>query len=194
MHITATSVWLGLTIFLAIIVSTGEYHELQFFFDRSLIVEEKQYWRVFTSILYEGQFSVRFVLYMYLEYHMLLSIEQNCFHDHSLEYVLFLIASGSMIIFLRFHEVLHDVFLSSYMRNVVCYIGSKGLPNFVLGLGGFPIQYRYVPAVLLILSLAFRGVENFKAELISLLVGHLLWYLREVFPLITGWSPLRLPH
>lgn len=192
MAIQVSTIWVSLTIFLAIVVKSGEYHELQLFFSPQLILDEKQYWRIFTSVLYSGRFSVPFVLQKFFEFQLNSTIEQRYFNGHTLEYFIFVMLGCTLVIICRFLEWVTSPFLCSMSHSVIIYVGSKVLPDLIVQIFGIPLTMRYVPIAFGILQFYFGGLEGCREHLIACCIGHILWYLREVFPVIAGWSPLRL--
>lgn len=192
MNARITQIWFGLTLLLAIVVKAGEFHELQFFFSPQLIMEEKQYWRIFTSALYFGRFSLSLVLHLSFEYQLSSCIEQRYFHGCALEYFIFLSLGCILIVYFRFLEWFSSPFLCPMIYSMICYIASRVIPDMEIMFFGIRISMRYAPLVDVCAVGAIGGLEKGKEQLLAYFIGHILWFFREVFPCITGLHPLRI--
>lgn len=188
-----TSAILAISVALIVLTSIDAVHAIQLAYSSTLIFEEHQYWRLLTNFFYQGRFDVNAFFNIMWLHSTSRDIEEEYFFGRPLDYVLTLVAGCAAITGLRVSGAVDLPFLSIMFANMLTYLYSRLGPNgFVNIMGIFTIQMRLLPLAFLALSYALNGVEVVKPLLFADLVGHMLWYLLDLLPRITGFSPFKV--
>lgn len=188
-----TDVLLGVSLLLSALVSLGVLHPLQLFFSSDLVLEDEQYWRLVTSILYPGNVSIRTAAKLLWVNQLSREIEQRYFHQKSVNYIFFLTVCCGLILLVRFCWLGEYPFLYEILESVMTYVGSKVLQDVPINLiFVVNVQLRYLPYVEGVVGLLLSGRKSLKGHAVGCFTGHIAWYFLEVFPLITQWHPMQL--
>jgi Derlin-2/3 len=91
--------------------------------------------------------------------------------------------------------VYNFVFLSHSLVIMVVYIWSRRNPNEHLNLLGlFTISAPYLAYVMLgFTALLGGGVSAAAIDIVGIVVGHVYWFLADIWPAVTGFHILKTP-
>ncbi len=110
----------------------------------------------------------------------------------SLDFLTFVVAAAACILVanvLLFEGAV--AFLAAMLVDTIVYSWSRRFPDELLSFFGvFEFSSSYLPFVLALWGAMIRGVGHLKYELVAIAVGHVLWFVADVVPHITGWRIL----
>ncbi|KEG11628.1 putative DER1-like protein [Trypanosoma grayi] len=178
-----------------VLVSFGLIHPVQMIFSPTLVFQEKQYWRLLSTFLFFGHLDLRSVIELNWLHMVSCSIEMQYFQQRWLDYCFTLLTGMVLLLLLQSFRVIETLYLSFLFSKSLVYLFGRLLPNQELSIFGLvTVQVRMLPLLLLVVGIAFEGPSGIWLDLVANLVGHVLWYLLEIFPRITKVHPLRLQH
>lgn len=185
-----TVVICGLMAILGVLSSLEVIHPIYIILSPSLVLKEHQYWRLLTNFFYVGPISAHCVMEIQWIHLVSSHLESQYFHRKPLDYLFLLLTTFAILLGLRFFSVVDVPFLSYMLGTVLTYIMSRLFHDMQVAIFFvLPIPMRLLPFVFMIMNSMVSGVTN---EVIGNLIGHVLWYLLEVFPRITGFHPLSI--
>ncbi|KAG1739602.1 Der1-like protein [Suillus lakei] len=167
-----TRAWLALSVATSLAVQCQLVTPLQLYFSFKSAFTNVQPWRMATTFFYFGSISLDFVfhLFFFMRY-------------KRPDYFWLLLLSSVMLLVMS--PLFNLPFLSSSLAFVPIYMWSRRHPSTPISLFGlFTISAPYLPLALVIFSWA--------GDLIGCAVGHIGWFLRDVWPreMIGGYSIL----
>jgi len=155
-----------------------------------------QVWRLLTNFLFFDYFSLNFVFHMFFLIRHSQSLEENSFRGRTADYVfMWLFGAVNLLlidaVFFAFQRRL--MFLSSALSFMAVYVWSRRNQHTQMSfLGLFTFRAPYLPWVILAFGMLLDQSPLF--DLLGIAVGHLYFYLEDVYPTITGRRLLRSPH
>lgn len=162
---------------------------LNLYLNYSLIIKKWQIWRIITNFLYFGDFGVSFVFYMLMFFRNSKLLEKNVFHASAPDYLFFILFC--MLFHLLLCSFTNTIFLSKSLAfSMTYYWGRKSKTTTVELMGVFRIRAPYLPWFYLIISFLFES--EFKKDFYGLVVGHLYFFLKDIFPRIKVTKGMRL--
>lgn len=151
---------------------------LHLYFNAKLILDG-QVWRLGTNFLYFGDFSLDFVFHMFFLVRYCRALEEGSFRGRSADFLFMILLACVVMSFVG--PYVNVYFLGSSLTFMLVYLWGRRNPmvrmNF-LGLWNF--QADYLPIVLLGFSLLLN--HNIIADLIGIGVGHVYYFLEDVYP------------
>ncbi|KAJ1976694.1 hypothetical protein H4R34_003877 [Dimargaris verticillata] len=153
--------------------------QLYYDFDQAFI--KGQYWRLLTTFLYFGPFSLSWFFQMYFMAQYMRDLEEGSFRNRSADFLWFLLyAIACLLVCSSFATM---PFLAPALSFVIIYLWSRRNPGVTLNLLGlFTFRAPYFPLVMIGLSYLFSG--GFPVQsIVGLLVGHVYYFLEDVWPL-----------
>ncbi|KAG7349808.1 Der1-like family protein [Nitzschia inconspicua] len=151
------------------------------YFNWDLVFSQGQVWRLITSYLFFGAFSVDFLFHMYFLVRYSRMLEEGDFRGRTANYVLMLlfgiVCISLMAVFTRV------LFLGSALTFMMVYVFGRRNPDVKMSfMGIFSFQAPWLPWVMLGFSILLgNGVIM---DIIGIIVGHTYYYLEFVFPVI----------
>ena len=183
-----TVVICGLMAILGVLSSLEVVHPIYIILSPSLVLKEHQYLRLFANFFYVGPISAHCVMEIQWIHLISSHLEAQYFHRKPLDYLFLLFVTFSVLLGLRFTSVIDAPYLSYLLGTVLTYIMSRLFQDMQVAIFFvLPISMRLLPFAFMVLNSMVSGMTN---EVIGNLIGHVLWYLLEVFPRITGYHPL----
>jgi Derlin-2/3 len=169
---------------------------LTLYFNYDLIVHKQQIWRIVSSFLFFGSFSLDFLFHLYFVSRYCRLLEEGPFRARTAEFILFLIVGGILtILFAMSFDIFSRIkFLGHPLAFTMVYVWARWPENMHVRMslfGIFPFNAPYLPWILLLFSL-FIG-NPIETDLLGIVVGHIYYYLDFVYPQVAalrGW-PLR---
>ncbi|KAI9092867.1 Derlin [Phlyctochytrium arcticum] len=164
------------------------------YFSWTLIRRSGEWWRLITSFLYFGDISLNFLFHMFFVMQYSRMLEEGSFRGRTADFIWALLfgAVGSIALspFLRMRQSVP--FLSSSLTFMLVYLWSRRngfiRMNF---LGVFTFNAPYLPWVLLGFTVFLNNRWPME-DLTGLIVGHVYYFLDDVYPRMEGSGERRL--
>ncbi|KAI8843065.1 Der1-like family-domain-containing protein [Chytridium lagenaria] len=160
-------------------------HPLQLHFSFDLVFRSGQYWRLITSFLYFGDFSLDFLFHMFFLQRYARMLEEGSFRGRTADFFWLFVLGGTSIIAItplvtsRWTTM---PFLSSPLTFMLVYIWARRNPYVRMSfLGIFTFTAPYLPWVLLTFTMLLNGVWP-TGDLLGMGVGHVYYFLDDVWP------------
>ncbi|KAJ0395721.1 hypothetical protein P43SY_006369 [Pythium insidiosum] len=167
------------------------------YFNFNLIFLKGQVWRLLSSFLFFGTFSLDFVFHMYFVFRYTRLLEEGSFRGRTADFVYMLTIGAVIIVLVAPFVNIH--FLGSSLTFMMIYVWGRRNEHVRMSLLGFvPFTAPYLPWVLYLFSLLVGS--NATSDLIGIVVGHIYFFLEDVYPTIArirGWKterPLATPR
>ena len=175
---------------------------LTLYYNFDLIVDKGQYWRLISSFLFFGSFSLDFLFHMYFVIRYCRLLEEGPFRERKADflYMLFLGAVMMLGVSMVMSNFTKIKFLGHPLAFMMVYVWARGPENLNIRmslLGLFPFSAPYLPWVLLLFSLLLGN--PIETDLMGIVVGHLYFFFDRIFPQVAdvrGWTlkkPLTTP-
>jgi Derlin-2/3 len=153
-----------------------------------------QYWRILSSFLFFGSFSLDFLFHMYFVVRYCRLLEEGNFRGRTADFIFMLLFGGALMLgFVVSFETFSKIkFLGHPLAFMMVYVWARNPENLHVRMslmGLFPFNAPYLPWVLLLFSL-FIG-NPIETDLLGILVGHIYYFLVAVYPRVAeirGWS------
>ncbi|XP_071386298.1 derlin-3 isoform X2 [Centroberyx affinis] len=167
----------------ACVLTTAAQLELitpfQLYFNPDLIIRRYQIWRLITNFLFFGSLGFSFLFNIVFLYRYCRMLEEGCFRGRTADFVvMFLFGGVLMTLFGLFSNLF---FLGQAFTIMLVYVWSRRNPfvrmNF-FGLLNF--QAPFLPWVLMGFSLLLGN--SIVVDLLGIGVGHIYYFLEDVFP------------
>ncbi|KAI2513364.1 Derlin-2/3 [Fragilaria crotonensis] len=162
------------------------------YFNWNLIFSEGQVWRLITTYLFFGVFSIDFLFHMYFLVRYCRLLEEGDFRGRTANFVV-MISFGivAMTLVASYTDV---TFLGSALTFMMIYVWGRRNEDVKMSfLGLFTFHAPYLPYVMLGFSVLLGN--SVKVDLIGIFVGHIYYFLEYVFPVLAevrGWPIKRL--
>lgn len=171
---------------------------LTLYYNYDLIVHKRQLWRLLSSFLFFGSFSLDFLFHLYFVVRYCRLLEEGPFRGRTADfiYMLFIGAAVMIVLAICFDTFSKIKFLGHPLAFMMVYIWARVPENIHVRmslLGLFPFNAPYLPWVLLLFSL-FLG-NPIETDLLGILVGHIYYFLDTVYPQVAdvrGWTWRRI--
>lgn len=151
-----------------------------------LIIQKYQIWRLFSWCFYFGEFSMGFLMLMLWLIQYGSSLEKTRFLFQPADYV-FMLLFGVVTIDATYLAVpsLGRYFPTSCLVFMIIYVWSRHNPNQMVSIWGlFTLQSFYLPFAFMGMGVILGGSPI--PDLLGIVVGHLYWFLTELYPLQSG--------
>jgi Derlin-2/3 len=153
-----------------------------------------QFWRLFTCFIYAGPFSFNFALHAYVLYDNCRRYELNPFNTgaggNTADFLWMLMIS--MGILLLVSCIFEMYVLSEPILYVIMYVWSRREPDAMLNIYGFRFKALYLPWVYVAIRMIMGGAIT--EPLMGIAVGHLYYFLVEVFPVSHRVNLIKTPR
>lgn len=157
------------------------------YYNFGLIFQRGQIWRLLTTFIYFGNFSLDFLFHMYFLVRYSRMLEEGDFRGRTADFALMLIFGAALMLgvgpFVRVH------FLGSSLTFMMVYVWGRRNEHVRMNfLGLIPFTAPYLPWVLLTFSVLLGNPPTIDA--IGIAVGHLYYFLEFIFPEVArlrGW-------
>jgi Derlin-2/3 len=163
------------------------------YFNVDLIFVEGQVWRLFSSFMFFGMFSVDFLFHMYFLVRYSRLLEEGDFRGRTANFVL-LIFFGIFLIatvapFLQAHN-----FLGSALTFMMTYIWGRRNEDVKMSVFGLiTFSAPYLSWVMLTFSVLMGN--SITMDVLGIFVGHMYYFFEYVYPVmaeIRGWRVKRI--
>lgn len=167
---------------------------LTLYYNYELILNKGQYWRIITSFLFFGSFSIDFLFHMYFVVRYCRLLEEGPFRGRTADFV-FMIFYGAVMMLICSMTIdffSRIKFLGHPLTIMMVYLWSRDPEVAHMRMNFFGVitfNGPYLPWVLLLFSLVLGN--PIEMDLMGILVGHTYYFLDTVYPLVAavrGWS------
>jgi len=151
-----------------------------------------QYWRLITTFLYFGPFSIDLLFHIYFLQRYSRLLEESSGRSPAHFSWLLLFSMASLLLLSPFVQM---PFLGHPLSSTLVYIWSRRNPDTLMSfLGLLTFRAPYLPWVLMGISFVIHGTVP-KDELMGVLIGHIWYFFNDVYPPLHGGSrPLDPPR
>ncbi|KAJ2348184.1 hypothetical protein GGH91_001502 [Coemansia sp. RSA 2671] len=191
---TCTRIYMTATVALTLALQLEWATPFQVFYSYEYAFGRGQYWRVLTTFLYMGKFSLEWILNMYFIIQYCRDLEEGSFLNRPADFAWLMILMCTTLLVVA--PYLGFIYLGSLLVSSMTYLWSRLYSSLVLSfLGILTVSASYLPWVMLGFSLLVE--RKFPTgELLAIGVGHVFWFLSEEWPRHLesgGFRPLRAP-
>lgn len=165
---------------------------LSLYYNYDLVFHKGQYWRILTSFLFYGTFSLDFVFHMYFVMRYAWLLEEGIFRGRPADFLFMIILGGTALLTLTacFDVFSRIRFLGHPLSFMMVYLWSRDPNNAHVRMAFFVLQFNapILPWVMLTFSLILGNPV--ETDLLGILVGHSYYFLDQVYPQIAevrGW-------
>lgn len=162
------------------------------YFNFNLIFVQGQVWRLLTTFLFFGLFSLDFLFHMYFLVRYCRLLEEGDFRGKTAHFVMFLFFGVTAMIIVAPFVSVH--FLGSSLTFMMVYVWGRRNDDVRMSfLGVFNFTAPYLPWVMLAFSVLVGN--PLTIDVIGILVGHAYYFLEYVYPVIAdirGWKIRRI--
>jgi len=152
------------------------------------LVYQGQVWRLITSYLFFGVFSIDFLFHMYFLVRYSRLLEDGDFRGRTANYLYMLLFGIANMTLVATYTNVH--FLGSALTFMMVYVWGRRNEEVKMSfLGFFQFNAPYLPWVMLTFSVLLGNAITM--DLIGIAVGHLYYFLEYVYPKVArlrGWS------
>ena len=161
------------------------------YFNWRLIWDNGQYWRLFTNFLYFGDFGLDFLLHMFFLVRYSRMLEEGSFRGRTADFLWMLITACLSITCIAYFVDLF--FLGLALTFMMVYVWGRRNKHVRMSfLGLFTFTAPYLPWVLLSFALLMGNAP--VVDIIGIVVGHIYYFLEDVYPEMTGRRVLEAPE
>lgn len=136
------------------------------------------------------------MVYAYLVARYSRMLEESFYAHRPAEYLWLIFFIGSTLIALASFKQTAFPFLGPYLSNALVYIWARRNPDIQISfLGLFVFSAPYLPWAMMLFSAVMKSSGSPKGELIGIFVGHVYFFLEDIYPSIAknGSRPLAPP-
>jgi len=151
-------------------------------------------WRFVTPFIFVGGFGLPFVMHTYMMCMNMYKYELNPFNTGAggtSADVIYMLLFG-LVIFCLLDAYLMNMLLAIQMLYMVVYVWSRRDPNSLVKIFIITVKAVYVPWVYV--AIAILMGQSIKSPLIGIAVGHVYFFLADVYPRTGGFEILRTPQ
>lgn len=182
----------------AIICSTACYLDLlsplTMYYNFDLVLYKGQYWRLISSFIFFGSFSIDFLFHLYFVVRYCRLLEEGHFRGRPADFVWMIIIGIFLhLVFAVTVDTFSKIrFLGHSLSFMMVYCWGRDPLNGEMQmnlLGLFPFQAPYLAWVLLVFSMVMGNPV--ETDLLGIVVGHIYYFFDVVYPQIAikrGWT------
>ncbi|GMG21322.1 unnamed protein product [Ambrosiozyma monospora] len=178
----------------SILEYTGYLTKADCFYSYDSVFVKGEYWRLLTTFLYFGRFSLDLVLTLYVLVQHSKPLELSFMNTRDYIWFIGLLAS----ILLLYSTFFSNLFiLGTYLKDCMLYIWSRRNPDVDVSIMGvLNFKSIYIPFVSLtlskVLSITENGISISSADFASMIIGHFYIFFNDMFPKLHSCdSPLK---
>lgn len=174
---------------------------LSLYLNWRLILEEGEVWRLVSCFVFFGPLNFHLFLQLHFIYMYLSSLESHFYINRTLDCIVMLIVAA-LELFLIAKWSDQFFFLGSSLSMMLVYLWSRRFPDEILHVFGLvQVGAPYLPYVMLGINWMMNmdsnsphgGLGAIQHELMAIAAGHVLWYVSDIVPKITGVDVMRMP-
>jgi Derlin-2/3 len=134
---------------------------------------------------------VDFIFHVFFMIRYSRMLEEGSFRNRSADFLYMLLFGAGLLCIIGPYVKLH--FLGSALTFMMVYVWARRNPHVRMSfLGLFNFNAPYLPWVLLVFALLLNNMLP-TVDLLGIIVGHVYYFLEDVYPLLLGQRLLRTP-
>ena len=166
---------------------------LKLYFNWKLISNDREYWRIFTSLFYKGELSPHTVFDFFIGFRYSYALETDTFRNKPADFIVFIVLGCAN--FLMWAYMLGIQFMSGSVSTMFLYLWARKNPNHMMSFLDV-IQFRscFLPYFIL-LMIILSGFDP-TIDLLGNITGHVYFFLEDVVPRLPetrGWRVVKAP-
>jgi len=173
---------------------------LNLYLNFKLIFDKGEIWRFFCNFFYFVSFGLSFIFHMFFHVRQSSLLEESSFRNKPGDFMYLHLFGGFMLLFVEWFLWYSSLFFSPPMflgpslSFFIVYVWARRNPLMRMSfLGLFTFNAPYLPWVILgFESLLGHSVNLF--DVLGILIGHLYYFLKDVYPKISGRELLETPR
>jgi Derlin-2/3 len=177
-----TRVFIFASVSLTILCSLEVVSPFSLYLHWRLVLKERQWWRLITTFLFNGEIGLPFFWNMYLIMFYCSSLEEIGFRGKSADFFFLLLICSIMLLLMSYMLSITNNFFSGALLDVVTYIWSRRNPHARMQVLIFPVQAVYLPWTLAVISLLMGG--HVRDHLMGIFCGHVYYFFTDIYPLM----------
>lgn len=181
-----TKIFLVSTLLLGAMLTFGFTTDYDVILDWVKIRHKFQIWRLFTGCVYCGKFSFNFAMHTYILYENCRRYELSPFNTgaggNTADFLWLILLSVTILLVIAY--IFDMLVISEPILYVIIYVWSRREPESISNIFGFKFKALYLPWAYCAMRLVMGG--SITEPLIGIAVGHLYYFLAEVFPISHG--------
>nr|AAS88720.1 putative Der1-like family protein [Cynodon dactylon] len=157
-----------------------------------LVFKKFQIWRLFTTFICLGGFSMNFGIRLLMIARYGVQLEKGVFERRTADFLWMMIFGAISLLVLSAIPYLQLPLLGIPMVSMLLYVWSREYPNAQINIYGLILlRSFYLPWVMLALDVIFGS--SIIPGLMGIMVGHLYYFFTVLHPLATGKNYLKTP-
>jgi len=161
------------------------------FLDFPAIYRGFELWRIVTAFLYQGKLGFPFLMHMLFLYRYGSALEQTTFFGRTADYIFFIFFGIFSLLIVAFFMGFRILGMALIM--MIIYYWSRKNPNIQMSfMFGLKFRAFYFPWVLVAFNVLMGGYP--LIEISGIIVGHLYYFLDEIYPQTSGIRLLKTPQ
>lgn len=158
---------------------------LSMYYNFDLVLYRGQYWRLLSSFVFFGSFSIDFLFHLYFVIRYCRLLEEGRFRGRTADFV-WMLTLGIVIMLVlavcvnMFSKIR---FLGHSLAFMMVYVWGRDTENNDVRmnfLGLFPFNAPYLPWVLLLFSVVIGN--PIETDLLGIIVGHIYYFFDVIYP------------
>ncbi|GAM28550.1 hypothetical protein SAMD00019534_117260 [Acytostelium subglobosum LB1] len=170
---------------------------LDLYLNYPLIANRWEVWRLITNFLFFEEIGLNFLFHMFFIVRHSRMLEEGSFRGRSADYFFMWLFGATLLLLINavmYYSKIYTkmVFMASSLSFMVVYVWSVRNPNMHISfLGIFTFKAPMLPWVILGFSYLFKQSLIFDG--MGILVGHIYYYLEDIYPAISHRRLLQTP-
>ena len=174
---------------LTVLVSLDICTPFKLYFNYNLIKNKYQFWRIFTSCFYCGEFAVDTIFSFFLLFRYSSMLESYQFRNKAAEFVTFYFFG--LLFFVTAAIFFGLDFLQPCLSDMILYYWARKNPAIQINfIEIFHFRAPILPWFLLLMTIVFG--YSAKYQIIGILAGHFYFFFQDVLPKIPGLEKVRV--
>lgn len=175
-----TRIYLTSAILLTLAAQLGFVTQFQLFYTYEYAIQRAQYWRLLTTFLYLGKFSMEWCFNMYFIVQCCRDLEEGTYLNRPADFAWTTIIICGMLLVVG--SWLQYVYLGQLLVSALTYMWSRHYSYMLINfMGLFTTSAAYLPWVMMAVGLVVDGRWP-TSEVVAVAVGHVCWFLDVEWP------------
>ncbi|EFA77668.1 derlin-2 [Heterostelium album PN500] len=189
-----TRIYMSACVVTSVFVYLDVINPLQLYLNFPIIFNKYEVWRLLTTFLFFDEIGLNFLFHIVRHSKML---EEGSFRGRAGDYLfmwifgaVFLLIMNAFLFYTKIYTKI--LFLAPSLAFMIVYIWSRRNPNMHISfLGLFTFSAPYLPWV--ILGVSYLMDHSLAFDIMGIVVGHVYYYLEDVYPQISNRRILKTP-
>lgn len=177
----------------AVLEQCGVVTKMDLMYNYKKVIFNNEYWRLLSTFFYFGPLQLDLLFYVFFVTRYSRELEET-YRGRTKDYVWILFITAVPLLILSPYLNPNGIhFLGPHLSNCLIYLWSRRNPTVQLSfLGLFTFTAPYLPWVLGLFSVLVNG-SDYKVQLLSILIGHCVFFFEDVYPRLNHGKRFLLP-